>query len=209
MNDGLVLKQFRTKSGIYFYQRVPERPMTALEMHEASRREWMDAERARHLPHSDAARRHEAACLRYGTLSGPDLALAKACAEDTVSRSSAPTMSRELRGACGEAKAEINRNDSTGRKAIPLCTGVLDYFPDALADVARLSKIGNDKHNPGQPLHWSREKSSDHADCIVRHQAERNEIDPEDGVLHATKVAWRALAQLQVLIEKRRNMGLR
>lgn len=118
------------------------------------------------------------------------------------------TLSRDLRAACGEAKAEIQRNDSANRKATPICTGVLDYFPDALADVARLSKIGNDKHNPGEMLHWSRDKSTDHADCLLRHQAERNDIDPEDGILHATKVAWRALAQLQVLIETRRKMGL-
>lgn len=96
--------------------------------------------------------------------------------------------------------------DKAARKGMPICTGVLDYFPDALADVARLSKIGNDQHNPGQPMHWAREKSTDHADCILRHQIDRELVD-EDGVLHATKVAWRALAQAQVLIEKLRAEG--
>jgi len=43
------------------------------------------------------------------------------------------------------------------RKSVPICTGVLDYFPDALLAVAGVSKIGNDQHNPGQPLHWSKE----------------------------------------------------
>lgn len=97
--------------------------------------------------------------------------------------------------------------DSTKRKDVPIVTGVLDYFPDALADVARLSKIGNDKHNPGQPLHWSRGKSDDHADCIGRHMVDRGVIDT-DGVLHDTKVAWRALAQLQLAIEKLRAEGV-
>lgn len=94
--------------------------------------------------------------------------------------------------------------DSETRKALPLATGLLDYFPDALVDVARLSRIGNDKHNPGQPLHWSRGKANDHADCIMRHMIDRGSVDV-DGVLHDTKVAWRALAQLQLAIERRRS----
>jgi hypothetical protein len=94
-------------------------------------------------------------------------------------------------------------DDSEERKTLPIATGVLDYFPDALAEVARLSKIGNDKHNPGEPLHWSRGKSNDHADCIMRHMIDRGTVD-KDGLLHDVKVAWRALAMLQLAIEKRR-----
>jgi len=89
---------------------------------------------------------------------------------------------------------------SAERKEIPLATGVLDYFPDALAAVARLSKVGNDKHNPNEPLHWSREKSSDHADCILRHMIDRGKVDT-DGIRHSVKVAWRALAMLQIELE--------
>ena len=94
--------------------------------------------------------------------------------------------------------------DSKARKDIPLASGCLDYFPLALAAVAQLSQAGNDKHNPGQPLHWSREKSNDHADCILRHLLERGTVDPEDGILHDVKVAWRALAMAQLALEKRR-----
>lgn len=94
--------------------------------------------------------------------------------------------------------------DSDERKQQPIATGVLDYFPDALAEVARLSKIGNDKHNPGEPLHWSRGKSDDHADCILRHMIDRGTVDA-DGVLHDAKVAWRALAMLQLAIERQRT----
>lgn len=97
------------------------------------------------------------------------------------------------------------RDESAQRKATPIYSGVLRYFPDALAAVARLSKAGNDKHNPGQPLHWAREKSTDHGDCIVRHQLTPDQIDPETGELHATAVAWRALAQLQLLEEARQQ----
>lgn len=90
--------------------------------------------------------------------------------------------------------------DSNDRKNIPMATGLLDYFPAALAEVARLSKVANEKHNPGEPMHWARGKSMDHADTIVRHLAERGTIDT-DGFLHDVKVAWRALAQLQEALE--------
>ena len=59
--------------------------------------------------------------------------------------------------------------DPKERKAIPLASGVLDYFPSALIEVAKVSQLGNDQHNPGQPLHWSRGKSFDHADTMQRH----------------------------------------
>ncbi len=87
------------------------------------------------------------------------------------------------------------------RKAIPLARGLLDYFPAALAAVAELSRAGNDKHNPGEELHHARGKSSDHADCILRHLVDRGTLDPEDGLRHSTKVAWRALALLQQELE--------
>lgn len=90
---------------------------------------------------------------------------------------------------------------SEARKAIPLARGCLDYFPAALAAVAEVSRAGNDKHNPGQPLHHSRGKSSDHPDCILRHLIDRGKIDPEDGLRHSAKLAWRALANLQEELE--------
>lgn len=83
---------------------------------------------------------------------------------------------------------------------MPVYSGCVAYFPLALAEVARLSRHGNDKHNPGQPLHWSRDKSSDHLDCIARHLLECGKAD-DDGFLHDVKVAWRALANLQLKLE--------
>lgn len=90
--------------------------------------------------------------------------------------------------------------DSLSRKAIPMTRGVLDYFPAALAEVAKVSKIGNDQHNLGEEMHWAREKSKDHADAIMRHLVERGEID-SDGARHSAKLAWRALALLQEELE--------
>lgn len=85
--------------------------------------------------------------------------------------------------------------DYKDRKATPIGTGVLDYFGAALAEVARVSKAGNDQHNPGQPLHWAWGKSNDHFDCMIRHGMERGTIDT-DGMRHSAKMAWRALALL-------------
>lgn len=90
---------------------------------------------------------------------------------------------------------------SATRKATPLFSGCIAYFPDALAAVARLSKAGNDKHNPGEPLHWAKGKSGDHADCLVRHLLEHGKPDPDTGFSHTVAVAWRALALLQTEIE--------
>lgn len=90
--------------------------------------------------------------------------------------------------------------DKAARKATPIATGVVDYFPRALAEIARVSKAGNDQHNPGQPLHWDKTKSTDHADCIARHLIERGTID-DDGMRHSAKLAWRALALLETELE--------
>lgn len=81
------------------------------------------------------------------------------------------------------------------RNAIPMCTGVLDYFALALAEIAKLSKVANEQHNPGQPMHWALGKSTDHADKILKHLVDRGLLDT-DGMRHSAKVAWRALALL-------------
>ncbi len=86
------------------------------------------------------------------------------------------------------------------RKQRPLYSGVLTYFPDALMEVAHCSWVGNQQHNPGQPLHWAKEKSTDEPDALVRHLLEAGTRDT-DGVRHSAKVAWRALALLQREIE--------
>lgn len=90
--------------------------------------------------------------------------------------------------------------DHASRKSTPMCRGLLDYFPLACAEVARLSMAANEQHNPGEPMHWAREKSTDHADCVVRHLVDRGKLD-KDGMRHTAKVAWRALALLQLELE--------
>lgn len=90
--------------------------------------------------------------------------------------------------------------DAAARKAIPIYSGFIKYFPKAMAAVAELSRIGNDQHNPGKPLHWDRSKSGDELDALMRHVMEAGTTDT-DGVLHSAKAAWRAMANLEKEIE--------
>jgi hypothetical protein len=79
--------------------------------------------------------------------------------------------------------------------------GLFAYFPNALAEVARVSKIGNDQHNPGEPMHWARGKSTDHGNKIARHLVDIGKKDAR-GVRHSARLAWRALALLQEELER-------
>jgi hypothetical protein len=101
----------------------------------------------------------------------------------------------------GARQATVLPTGSRERKDTPIYSGVMAYFPRAMAYIAKVSKAGNDKHNPGQPLHWSKDKSNDHADCVARHLIEHGSIDPEDGLRHSGKLAWRALALLETELE--------
>jgi hypothetical protein len=94
---------------------------------------------------------------------------------------------------------------SKERKETPVWSGFLRYFPYAVEVVARHSRLANEKHNPGQPLHWARGKSKDHLECATRHLMTPEEIDPEFGDTHLAAAAWRVLAALQEQEERRRG----
>lgn len=96
-------------------------------------------------------------------------------------------------------------DDDAVRGDFPMFDGLLAYFPNALAEVSKVSKIGNDQHNPGQPMHWARNKSLDHENKIMRHLVDAGKLDGR-GVRHTARLAWRALAMLQEELE--RDQGL-
>tara|TARA_R100001463_G_scaffold38673_5_gene82952 strand:- start:1353 stop:1631 length:279 start_codon:yes stop_codon:yes gene_type:complete len=82
------------------------------------------------------------------------------------------------------------------RKAIPIYTGFVKYFPDAMAAVAKISLKGGIQHGQTpETLHWDRSKSGDELDAMMRH------VIDEDWA----QVAWRAMANLQKQIEEEQN----
>ena len=85
------------------------------------------------------------------------------------------------------------------RKSTPIFDGVLAYFPDAIAEVANCSRVANEQHNAGQPMHWNKSASADELGSLTRHLVDiaRGEEMDDDGILHRAKIAWRALASLQ------------
>lgn len=127
------------------------------------------------------------------------------CHCDEPPRAGPPT-ARDYREAF-DGPTHVIEQDSQLRKEMPMARGLLDYFPAALAEVARVSVIGNLKHNPGCEMHHARGKSMDHADCVVRHLAERGGFDEVNiggkiyKVRHSAYAAWRALALLQQELE--------
>jgi hypothetical protein len=96
--------------------------------------------------------------------------------------------------------------DPKDRKQRPIATGVLLYFPDAIAEVAFVSYNGNIQHNgPDTPLRWAREKSTDQTDAAVRHLIDHATSSKDtDGCYHLAKAIWRLAAELQLTIEKER-----
>jgi hypothetical protein len=109
--------------------------------------------------------------------------------------------------------------DSAARKTYPLFSTLFGYFGAALAGVAHHGWKSNEKHNPGEPVHWSMGKSNDHADCCMRHLLDLGELlsawdRSEHGSLiildallsEADALAWRALALNQTLRNRFTNV---
>lgn len=83
--------------------------------------------------------------------------------------------------------------DAKARKAIPIYTGFINYFPRAIAAVAKVSLEGGIQHGQTpETLHWDRPKSGDELDAMMRH------VIDEDWA----QVAWRALAHLEKHLER-------
>jgi hypothetical protein len=100
--------------------------------------------------------------------------------------------------------------DRDARNALPIWDGLMAYFPDVWAEVARVSVAGNKQHGLGAKLHWNRDVSTDHLNKVMRHCLDHgtgNVMDTDD-TYHMAKVVWRACAELQLTIEGRRNKAL-
>lgn len=131
----------------------------------------------------------------------------------TEHQSKTPTIWQRLVEAWQQPGARSLPADSNFRKEIPVDSANYRYFPAAVVAKAAWSKVANDKHNPGQPVHWARGKSMDHNDCVARHSLDladmqaSGERDPAADTLaamleEATCRFWRAGAELQLLCER-------
>jgi len=111
-----------------------------------------------------------------------------------------PVDNRYVAPGCEQFLLPVLPTDVETREQLPIAEGFLDYFPLAVAAVAHCSLAANEQHNPGQPMHWARNKSTKHRDKIAKHLIDAGTFDT-DGIRHSTKLAWRALALLQKELE--------
>jgi|TARA_R110000772_G_scaffold96964_1_gene195993 hypothetical protein len=89
---------------------------------------------------------------------------------------------------------KILPTDAKERKSIPVYTGFIKYFPNAIAAIAKVSLEGGLQHGQtAETLFWDRDKSKDELDAMMRHVLE------EDWA----QVAWRAMANLEKKLEEK------
>ena len=101
-------------------------------------------------------------------------------------------------------KFKIDMKKEINRKEFPMYRGLRKYFPDALFEVSNVSFRATQQHHPNKEMHWNKEVSNDHLDCLERHlndHAKGIKFD-EDGSRHLAKVVWRALGALQIELEE-------
>lgn len=111
----------------------------------------------------------------------------------------------DLRGHNGGPSLNSLPDDATARLEYPMADGLLDYFPNALAEVSRLSYLATQQHHPDKPMHWDRSKSTDHRNKILRHLIDTDGVD-DKGIDHWAMVCWRALAGYQEYLEKKHGL---
>ena len=89
------------------------------------------------------------------------------------------------------------------RKATPVYSGCVAYFPLALKEIAKASVQGQAQHNPDEPLAWDRSKSGDELDAMMRHLIDHasGEVFDDCGTRHIVKCGWRILAFIQKTME--------
>ena len=91
------------------------------------------------------------------------------------------------------------------RKATPI-DAIFKFWPDAMVALAQHIWKGNEKYNPEHPkIGWIREKSSDHVGSMTRHLCYDyvKATTKEAKVKVMSAIAWRALAELQLLTEEK------
>jgi hypothetical protein len=99
---------------------------------------------------------------------------------------------------------------ATRKNDWPIWDYIFDYFPLALLEEVRVAVLGNKQHNPGQKLHWAREKSTDQRNTALRHLFDYQKAKAEGVIVPRDEVGnsvlaqaiWRLKAQLQLDLEE-------
>lgn len=91
--------------------------------------------------------------------------------------------------------------DAKARKLIPIHTTLFKYFPKAVSEIANCCVVGGAQHGQEiNDLHWDRSKSGGELDALCRHLLDAGYYDT-DGIRHSAKIAFRALANLELELE--------
>ena len=152
----------------------------------------------------------DALCPRCGAWKGTANTICENCYQKELEADAA--MDARINALMFPKKSLLDGMTSEERKEYPIISGCLDYFRDALLEVSHVSWLGNQKHNPGQPLHWARGKSTDDIDALGRHLVGRENIDVIDPahseltVEEGAEMVWRALAWYQKFLETKYNI---
>jgi predicted HD phosphohydrolase len=95
--------------------------------------------------------------------------------------------------------------DSATRKELPLYTFLTQFFPDAIAELVKVAVAGNRQHALCETLRWDRNVSTDNLDAALRHAFDHGmgNTHDSDGTLHLAKAAWRLLAEVQLICERK------
>ena len=98
--------------------------------------------------------------------------------------------------------------DKVRKSDWPVWDYIFGYFPLALLEEVKVAVIGNKQHNPGQKLHWAREKSTDQLNTAMRHLFDYHKAKSEGaygpcprdatGKALLAQAIWRLKAQLQL-----------
>jgi hypothetical protein len=109
----------------------------------------------------------------------------------------------------------FGEDDKVRKNDWPIWDFMFGYFARAWLEVVRVAVVGNKQHNPGQRLHWAREKSTDQLNTAMRHLFDyakakaEGQIVPRDakGMAVLAQSIWRLSAQLQLDLEAEEKAG--
>lgn len=91
----------------------------------------------------------------------------------------------------------------------PVWQGLVQYFPLALSEIAKVSDYGAKKYNlEFSERNWEKVEGAKerYEDALLRHILDEttDPYDGESGLLHAAHAAWNALAVLELVLKEKK-----